>query len=129
VVLGNPIAVVAEAVCEAGEVDGIAKGVARGRSFGNGRLIENAEAKIRHCCFGCAGRKSDSLIEGGRIAPGGTWYLRYPLSYQHLTKLVAETGCWRGRQLHLAPGAGLCTGVEQTLPPDLKPTNKSYRID
>jgi transposase-like protein len=29
----------------------------------------------------------------------------------------------------LAVGAGLCTGVEQTLRPHLKPTNKSHRID
>jgi len=58
----------------------------------------------------------------GRQYPGEVivlcvrWYLRYPLSDEHVSQLVAERGVqvdasciWRWVQ-------ALCTGVEQTLP-------------
>ena len=57
------------------------------------------------------------------------WYLRYPLSYQHVTELVAERGVevdasciWRWVQAY-APE------LNKRCRPHLKPTNKSYRID
>jgi transposase-like protein len=57
------------------------------------------------------------------------WYLRYPLSYQRVTVLVAErgveldAGCiWRWVQAY-APE------IDKRCRPYLEPTNKSYRID
>src|SRR5260370_40578315 len=57
------------------------------------------------------------------------WYLRYPLSYQHVAGLVAERGVevdasciWRWVQAY-APE------LNKRCRPHLKPTNKSYRID
>src|SRR5215469_13263610 len=56
-------------------------------------------------------------------------YLRYPLSYEHVTELVAERGVevdasciWRWVQAY-APE------LNKRCRPHLKPTNKSYRID
>jgi len=71
----------------------------------------------------------------GRHYPGEVivlcvrWYLRYPLSYEHVTQLVAERWC-RGRcQLHLALGAGICTRAEQALSAASKADQQGYRID
>ena len=57
------------------------------------------------------------------------WYLQYPLSYQHVTELVAERGVevdasciWRWVQAY-APE------LNKPCRPPLRPTNKSYRID
>ena len=57
------------------------------------------------------------------------WYLRYPLSYEHVAELVAERGVevdasciWRWVQAY-APE------LNKRCRPHLKPTNKSYRID
>jgi transposase-like protein len=57
------------------------------------------------------------------------WYLRYLLSYEHVTELVAERGVevdascvWRWVQAY-APE------LNKRCRPYLKPTNKSYRID
>src|SRR4051812_15217294 len=57
------------------------------------------------------------------------WYLRYPLSYEHVTERVAERGVevdasciWRWVQAY-APE------LNKRWRPHLKPTNKSYRID
>jgi IS6 family transposase len=57
------------------------------------------------------------------------WYLRYPLSYAHVSELVAERGIevdasciWRWVQAY-APE------LNQRCRLYLKPTNKSYRID
>jgi hypothetical protein len=57
------------------------------------------------------------------------WYLRYPLSYEHVAELLAERGVevdasciWRWVQAH-APE------LNERCRPHLKPTNKSYRID
>src|SRR3981189_152095 len=71
----------------------------------------------------------------GRQYPGEViilcvrWYLRYPLSYEHVTELVAERGVegdasciWRWVQAYAPELNKLCR-------PHLKPTNKSYRID
>jgi IS6 family transposase len=71
----------------------------------------------------------------GRLFPGEIIvlcvrkYLRYPLSYQHVTELVAERGVevdasciWRWVQAY-APE------LNKRSRPHLKPTNKSYRID
>src|SRR3982074_2483847 len=66
----------------------------------------------------------------GRQYPGEViilcvrWYLRYPLSYEHVTELVAERGVavWRWVQPY-APE------LNKRCRPHLKPTNKSYRID
>jgi transposase, IS6 family len=71
----------------------------------------------------------------GRQFPGEVivlcvrWYLRYPLSYKHVTELVAERGVevdasciWRWVQAY-APE------LNKRCRPHLKPTNKSYRID
>ena len=71
----------------------------------------------------------------GRQFPGEViilcvrWYLRYPLSYPHVTELVAERGVevhasciWRWVQAY-APE------LNKRCRPHLKPTNKSYRID
>jgi transposase, IS6 family len=71
----------------------------------------------------------------GRQFPGEVivlcvrWYLRYPLSYQHVTELVAERGVevdasciWRWVQAY-APELNKRCRLH------LKPTNKSYRID
>ena len=61
----------------------------------------------------------------GRQYPGEVivlcvrWYLRYPLSYEHVSEIGGRTECRSGRQLHLALGAGICTRVKQTLPPVL----------
>ena len=56
-------------------------------------------------------------------------YLRYPLSYEHVTELVAERGVevdasciWRWVQAYAAELNKRCR-------PHLKPTSKSYRID
>src|SRR5450432_1562160 len=71
----------------------------------------------------------------GRQFPGEVivlcvrWYLRYPLSYEHVAELVAERGIevdasciWRWVQAY-APE------LNKRCRPHLKPTNKSYRID
>src|ERR1700726_86767 len=71
----------------------------------------------------------------GRQFPGEVivlcvrWYLRYPLSYQHVTELVAERGVevdasciWRWVQAYAPELTKRCRL-------HLKPTNKSYRID
>jgi IS6 family transposase len=71
----------------------------------------------------------------GRQFPGEVivlcvrWYLRYPLSYQHVTELVSERGVevdasciWRWVQAYAPELNKRCRGY-------LKPTNKSYRID
>ena len=57
------------------------------------------------------------------------WYLRYPLSYEHVSELLAERGVeldpsciWRWVQAY-APE------LNKRCRPFLKPTNKSYRID
>jgi transposase-like protein len=57
------------------------------------------------------------------------WYLRFPLSYEHVAELVAERGVqvdasciWRWVQAYAAELNKRCR-------PYLKPTNKSYRID
>src|ERR1700692_4912889 len=57
------------------------------------------------------------------------WYLRYPLSYEHVTELVAERGVevdasciWRWVQAYSPELNKRCR-------PHLKPVNKSYRID
>ena len=57
------------------------------------------------------------------------WYLRYPLSYEHVAELLAERGAevdasciWRWVQAY-APE------LNKRCRPHLKPTNKSYRID
>ena len=44
------------------------------------------------------------------------WYLRYPLSYEHVAELLAERGVEVDARLHLALGAGRCARAEQTLP-------------
>jgi transposase-like protein len=57
------------------------------------------------------------------------WYLRYPLSYQHVSELAAERGvevdasCIRRWVQAYAPE------LNKRCRPYLKPTNKSYRID
>src|ERR1700704_6990006 len=71
----------------------------------------------------------------GRQFPGEVivlcvrWYLRYPLSYQHVAELGAERGVevdasciWRWVQAY-APQ------LNKRCRPYLKPVNKSYRID
>src|SRR2546423_14958387 len=71
----------------------------------------------------------------GRHYPGEVivlcvrWYLRYPLSYEHVAELVAERGIevdasciWRWVQAY-APE------LNKRCRPYLKPANKSYRID
>jgi len=57
------------------------------------------------------------------------WYLRYPLSYEHVAELVGERGIhldasciWRWVQAY-APE------LDKRCRPHLKPTNKSYRVD
>src|ERR1700681_2573174 len=58
----------------------------------------------------------------GRQYPGEVivlcvrWYLRYPLSYEHVTELVAERGVEVDASCIWRLGAGLCTRAEQTLP-------------
>ena len=50
----------------------------------------------------------------GRQYPGEVivlcvrWYLRYPLSYEHVRELMEETSGRSGRQLYLAVGASIC---------------------
>ena len=71
----------------------------------------------------------------GRQYPGEVivlsvrWYLRYPLSYEHVSELLEERGLevdpsciWRWVQAH-APE------LNKRCRPFLKPANKSYRID
>ena len=57
------------------------------------------------------------------------WYLRYPLSYQHVSEFLAERGVevdpsciWRWVQVYAPELNHRCR-------PYLRPTNKSYRID
>ena len=57
------------------------------------------------------------------------WYLRYPLSYEHVSELLAERGLkadascvWRWVQAY-APE------LNKRCRPHLKQTNKSYRVD
>ena len=57
------------------------------------------------------------------------WYLRYPLSYEHVSELLEERGLevdpsciWRWVQAY-APE------LNKRCRPFLKPANKSYRID
>src|ERR1700692_1811765 len=71
----------------------------------------------------------------GRQYPGEVivlcvrWFLRYPLSYEHVSELLSERGVevdpsciWRWVQAY-APE------LNRRCRPYLKPTNKSYRID
>jgi transposase-like protein len=71
----------------------------------------------------------------GRQYPGEVillavrWYLRYPLSYEHVAELLGERGLevdasciWRWVQAY-APE------INKRCRPHLKPVNKSYRID
>ena len=71
----------------------------------------------------------------GRPYPGDVmimavrWYLRYPLSYEHVSELLAERGlpvdvscAWRWVQAY-APE------LQKRCRPYLKSTNKSYRVD
>jgi IS6 family transposase len=71
----------------------------------------------------------------GRQYPGDVillsvrWYLRYPLSYEHVAELLAERGLaadrscvWRWVQAYAPEFNKRCR-------PHLKPTNKSYRVD
>jgi transposase, IS6 family len=71
----------------------------------------------------------------GRQYPGEVivtavrWYLRYPLSYEHVAELLAERGLavdascvWRWVQAY-APE------LNKRCRPYLKSTNKSYRVD
>ena len=44
-VLGDPVAVVAEAVVEGGEVEGVAEGLAAGGALRDGGLVEDAETQ------------------------------------------------------------------------------------
>src|SRR6201999_3268774 len=57
------------------------------------------------------------------------WYLRYPLSYEHVAELLGERGVevdasciWRWVQAY-------ATELNKRCRPHLKPTSKSYRID
>ncbi len=57
------------------------------------------------------------------------WYLRYPISYLHMSEMMMERGLeidpsciWRWVQQY---GPEL----EKRCRPHLKPTNKSYRVD
>jgi len=57
------------------------------------------------------------------------WYLRYPLSNEHVSELLSERGVevdpswiWRWVQVYASELNKRCR-------PYLKPTNKSYRID
>src|SRR5215469_5659404 len=71
----------------------------------------------------------------GRHLPGTvivlciSWYLRYPLAYEHVAELLAERGvevdpsCIWLRALAYAPA------LHKRCRPHLKPTNKSYRTD
>ena len=58
----------------------------------------------------------------GRQYPGEVimlsvrWYLRFPLSYEHVRELLVERGVQAGRQLHLALVQAICAEVAQTLP-------------
>src|SRR5260370_17510516 len=77
---------------------------------------------------------SHNLFKGGQnrgevIVWWVRLYLRYPLSYEHVSELVAERGVeidasciWRWVQAY-APE------LNKRCRPHLKPTNKSYRID
>jgi len=58
------------------------------------------------------------------------WYLRYPLSYEQVSELLAERGVevdasciWRGVQTGLRPR------VEQALPNVSEADQQSYRVD
>ena len=59
----------------------------------------------------------------GRHFPGEVillcvrWYLRYPAGLRTRRRTFGGTRRGSGPQLHLALGAGLCTGAEQALPP------------
>ena len=55
-VLGDPVAGIAEAIGKPREVDRIAQRIAGGRSFGDRGLIENTEAEIRHFLYGISGK-------------------------------------------------------------------------
>jgi IS6 family transposase len=57
------------------------------------------------------------------------WYLRYPLAYEHVAKLLPERGIevdascfWRWVQAY-------CPELSKRCRPHLKRTNKSYRVD
>ena len=78
--------------------------------------------------------KTDNPFKG-RQYPGEVivlcvrWYLRYPLSYEHVSELAAERGVevdasciWRWVQ-------ACVPDLNKRCRPYLKPTNKSYRID
>jgi IS6 family transposase len=63
------------------------------------------------------------------ILLGVRWYLRYPLSYEHVAELLGERGLevdasciWRWVQAY-APE------INKRCRPHLRPANKSYRID
>lgn len=56
------------------------------------------------------------------------WYLRYPLAYERI-RVVSGAGTCRGCQLRMALGRSVRSGIEQAVPPHLKPINKSYRVD
>src|SRR5260370_5647291 len=57
------------------------------------------------------------------------WYLRYPLSYEHVAELVAERGVEVDASCIWRWVGASATELNKRCRPHLKPTNKSYRID
>jgi transposase-like protein len=57
------------------------------------------------------------------------WYLRYPLSYEHVTELGAERGVEVGATCIWHWVQAYVLELNKRRRPHLKPTNKSYRID
>ena len=71
----------------------------------------------------------------GRQYPGEVivlcvrWYLRYPLSYEHVAELVAERGVEVDASCIWLWVQAYAPELNKRCRPHLKPTNKSYRID
>ena len=63
----NPVTPVAEFVRQTCEVDAVPQGLSGCGTLGNGRLIENAEAELRHLFLRCMPGPSDSWIERGLL--------------------------------------------------------------
>ena len=57
------------------------------------------------------------------------WYLRYPLSYRDLEEMMLERGLHVDHTTIYRWVQQLCTRTGEALPPHLKATNDSWRVD
>ena len=57
------------------------------------------------------------------------WYLRYALSYRDLDEMMQERGLSLDHTTIYRWGQAYAPELEKRIPPHLRPTNDSYRVD